>query len=105
LNISMLGGHLIDGLTSYISIYDPLGMGLPTYSELHPASNLLMNIWPPLYPIVKFLLVVLIILLFDVFYREETYRYERLVNLLKIGVFILGFAPGVRDLLRVTMGV
>ncbi len=105
LNISMLGGHLIDGLTSYISIYDPLGMGLPTYSELHPASSLLMNIWPPLFPIVKSLLVVFIILLFDVFYREETYRYERLVNLLKIGVFILGFAPGTRDLLRVTMGV
>jgi len=105
INLSMIGGHLIDGLTSYISIYDPLNLGLPSYSELHPASNLLMNIWPPLFPIVKFILIISIILLLDVLYREETYRYRNLINLLKIGIFILGFAPGIRDVLRVTMGV
>lgn len=105
LNLSMIGGHLIDGLTSYISIYDPFNMGLPSYSELHPASNLLMNIWPPLFPIVKFILIVAIILLLDVVYAENSERYRNLINLLKIGIFILGFAPGTRDLLRVTMGV
>ncbi|KYK23067.1 hypothetical protein AYK25_06810 [Thermoplasmatales archaeon SM1-50] len=105
LNLSMLGGHLIDGITSYVSIYDPLRMGLPTYIEKHPASNTLMDIWPPLFPLVKFLLIILVIFVFDVFYKKELERYPRLINLLKIGIFILGVSPGLRDLLRVTMGV
>jgi len=105
LNLSMLAGHLIDGLTSYISIYDPFFMGLPSYVEKHPASNSLMELWPPLFPIVKFLLIILVIYIFDVAYKKELDRYSRLVNLLKIGIFILGVSPGLRDLLRVTMGV
>jgi uncharacterized membrane protein len=105
LNLSMLVGHLIDGFTSYISIYDPFNMGLPSYVEKHPASNGLMELWPPLFPIVKFLLIILIIYLFDIAYKKELQKYTRLVNLLKIGIFILGVSPGLRDLLRVTMGV
>jgi uncharacterized membrane protein len=105
LNLSMLAGHLMDGLTSYISIYDPLHMGLPSYIEKHPASNGLMELWPPLFPIVKFLLIILVIYLFDVLYKKELQKYARLVNLLKIGIFILGVSPGFRDLLRVTIGV
>jgi uncharacterized membrane protein len=105
LNLSMLAGHLIDGITSYVSIYDPLHMGLPSYIEKHPASNGLMELWPPLFPIVKFLLIILVIYLFDVVYKKELTKYSQLVNLLKIGIFILGVSPGLRDLLRVTMGV
>jgi len=105
LNLSMLAGHLIDGITSYVSIYDPLQMGLPSYIEKHPASNSLMEAWPPLFPIVKFLLIILVIYVFDILYKKELERYSRLVNLLKIGIFILGVSPGLRDLLRVTLGV
>jgi len=105
LNIAMLSGHLVDGLTSYVSIYDPLRMGLPSYLEKHPASNFLMELWPPLFPIVKFILIIMVIYLFDIMYKEELRHHQTLVNLLKIGIFILGVSPGVRDLLRVTMGV
>lgn len=105
LNLSMLAGHLIDGITSYVSIYDPLHMGLPSYIEKHPASNGLMELWPPLFPIVKFLLIIMVIYVFDIVYKKELEHYSRLVNLLKIGIFILGVSPGLRDLLRVTMGV
>jgi len=105
LNLSMLAGHLIDGITSYVSIYDPLSMGLPSYLEKHPASNSLMELWPPLFPIVKFLLIIMVIYVFDIAYKKELIKYSRLVNLLKIGIFILGVAPGLRDLLRVTIGV
>jgi uncharacterized membrane protein len=105
LNLSMLAGHLIDGITSYVSIYDPLQMGLPSYIEKHPASNGLMEVWPPLFPIVKFLLIILVIYVFDIMYKKELERYSRFVNLLKIGIFILGVSPGLRDLLRVSMGV
>ena len=104
LNLAMLFGHLMDGLTSYISIKDPLGMGL-NYSEKHPASNVLLDIWGPLFPIVKFLLIIAVIYVFDVLYKDELKNHLTLVNLLKIGILILGFSPGLRDLLRVTIGV
>ncbi len=105
LNLAMLFGHQLDGIASYISIYDPLRMGLPSYIEKHPASDWILQIWPPLFPIIKFLLIIIVIYLFDVYYKEELADQRRLVNLVKIGIFILGFAPGFRDLLRVTMGV
>ena len=104
LNLAMLSGHLIDGLTSYISIKDPFGMGL-FYAEKHPASNALLNIWGPLFPIVKFFLIIIVIYVFDIMFKEELKNHINLVNLLKIGILILGFSPGLRDLLRVTMGV
>ena len=104
LNLAMLAGHLLDGITSYISIKDPLCMGL-SYAEKHPASNALLNIWGPLFPIVKFILIIVVIYVFDVLYKDELKDHLTLVNLLKIGILILGFSPGLRDLLRVTMGV
>lgn len=104
LNLAMLSGHLIDGVTSYISIKDPFMMGL-FYAEKHPASNLLLNIWGPLFPIVKFVLIMVVIYVFDILYKEDLKDYINMINLLKIGILILGFSPGLRDLLRVTMGV
>ncbi|UCF50163.1 MAG: DUF63 family protein [Thermoplasmatales archaeon] len=104
LNLAMLSGHLIDGITSYISIKDPFSMGL-SYAEKHPASNVLLNIWGPLFPIVKFLLIIFVIYVFDIMFKDELKDHITLVNLLKIGILILGFSPGLRDLLRVTMGV
>ncbi len=105
LNLAMIGGHMIDGIASYISIYDPLNMDLIQYAEKHPASNFLMEVWPPLFPIMKFVLIIVVIYVFDVLYKKELKHHMRLVNLLKIGILILGFSPGLRDLLRVTMGV
>jgi uncharacterized membrane protein len=104
LNLAMISGHLIDGITSYISIKDPFSMGL-SYAEKHPASDVLLNIWGPLFPIVKFVLIIIVIYVFDVLFKEDLKNYFTLVNLLKIGILILGFSPGLRDLLRVTMGV
>ncbi len=104
LNLAMLSGHLIDGLTSYISIKDPFLMGL-NYAEKHPASNLLLEIWGPLFPIIKFILIIVVIYIFDIYFKDELKNYLNLVNMLKICILILGFSPGLRDLLRVTMGV
>lgn len=104
LNLTMLSGHLIDGVTSYISVKDPLVLGL-NYAEKHPASNFLLETWGPSFPVVKFILIIVVIYVFDVLYKEELKYHLNLVNLLKICIIILGFSPGVRDLLRVTMGV
>jgi len=105
LTLFMILGPMLDGISSYISIYDPLQMGLPSYVEKHPASDFLMQIYPPLFPIVKFMLIIIVIYVFDVLYKEDLQKHPQLANLLKIGIFLLGFAPGLRDLLRVGMGV
>jgi len=99
LNLAMLAGHMLDGITTYISI---IWLG---YGEKHPASNVLLNIWGPLFPIVKFILIIVVIYVFDILYRDELKNHLNLVNLLKIGIFIIGFSAGLRDILRVTMGV
>jgi len=104
-NLALIAGHMIDGVTTYVSIYDPFNMGLPLYSEKHPASDILLNIWGPLFPIVKFVLIIVVIYVFDILYKEELKNYRHFVNILKTVIFILGFAPGFRDLLRVMMGV
>ena len=100
----MLSGYLIDSLTSYMSIKDPLKMGL-SFADKHPASNTLLEIWGPLFSIVKFLLIIIVIYVFDTLYKDKLKNYLTLVNLIKIGILILGFSPGLRDLLRITMGV
>ena len=41
----------------------------------------------------------------DVVYKNELKNYMSLLNILKIGILILGLSPGIRDLLRVTMGI
>lgn len=105
LNLAMIAGHLIDGIATYISIYDPLSMNLPLYMEKHPASNAVLELWPPLFPIIKFILIVVVIYIFDILYKKELQNHQRFVNLMKIAIVILGFSPGVRNLLRVTMGV
>lgn len=104
LNLSLIFGHQLDGITTYISIKDPLNLGL-RYIEKHPASDSLLNIWGPLFPITKFVLIIVVIYIFDILYKEELKSHLTLVNLLKIGILILGFSPGLRGLLRVTMGV
>jgi uncharacterized membrane protein len=88
LNLAMIMGHMLDGFASYISIYNPLNMDIIRYTEKHPV-----------------LLIILVIYVFDVLYKEELKDHRQFVNILKIVIFILGFAPGLRDLLRVMMGV
>ncbi|HEX17408.1 MAG TPA: DUF63 family protein [Thermoplasmatales archaeon] len=104
LNLSMIFAHALDGFTSYVTIYDPFGMGIPIYGEKHPVSLFFMDVSSGiLYPIVKIFLIVLIIYIFEISEREK--EYGDMVNLLRIAVFILGFSPGLRDLLRVTISV
>jgi uncharacterized membrane protein len=105
INLLMVFGHMLDGFTSWISLKDPFGFGLPLYSEKHPIPDFLMGIWGPLYPITKFILIIAIIYLLDVYYKGELKKAPLLVGLLKICIIILGFAPGTRDILRVAMGV
>ena len=86
LNLAILTGHMMDGITSYISIKDPFLMGL-SYSEKHPASNVLLELWGPLFPMAKFVLIIVVIYVFDILYKDELKHHLTLVNLT---IFIIG---------------
>jgi uncharacterized membrane protein len=90
---------MIDGWTSYIAV-SMLG-----YGEKHPLPRLIMESCGIGYPILKLGMILAIIYLLDVVFREELKDKPLLTNLIKIFIFALGFSPGVRDLLRVVMGV
>ena len=96
---------MLDGWTSYIAVKDPFNLGL-VYDEKHPLPLFIMDsLHGVIYPLVKLVMVLLIIYLIDTPFQDELKKYPNLGNLLKISILILGFSPGLRDLLRVIMGI
>ena len=112
MNLALVAGHMVDGLSTWVALNDPLGFGIPAYSEKHPFSDFLLRYWDGfLFPATKLLMVLVVAWLMD---REfltpaadgRSFHDERnMVGLVKMAIFVLGFAPGLRDLLRLSMGV
>lgn len=104
-NQSLVFAHMFDGWSTYLAIGDPFGWGIAGYGEKHPVSDFFLGFADGLgFPIVKFLMIVLIIHLLDSEATYEDEAEENLVGLVKFAIFILGFAPGLRDVTRVVMG-
>ena len=96
---------MLDGWASFIAVKDPFSLNL-IYGEKHPIPKFLMDHVHGLsYPLVKLAMVLIVIYLIDTPFKQELEKYVNLKNLLKLAIFILGFAPGFRDLLRVIMGI
>jgi len=105
INLSLIFGHMIDGWTSYLAVVDPLNMGI-SYGEKHPIPLFLMEIGNGIaYPLAKLLVVIIIIFGTDVYLKEDLADHARLTNLVKFFVLILGLSPGLRDILRIIMGI
>ncbi|KAA0002815.1 MAG: DUF63 family protein [Thermoplasmata archaeon] len=104
LNLSLIFAHMLDGWTSYFAIVDPFHMGL-SYGEKHPLPLFLMQKFGLSYPIIKFVIVIAIIYAMDVYLKEELKERLTLANLIKFFILILGLSPGLRDMLRIAMGI
>jgi uncharacterized membrane protein len=103
-NLSLVFAHMFDGWSTYLAISDPFGWGIAGYGEKHPVSDFFLGFADGLgFPIVKFLMIALVIYLLDAEEYEDEAE-ENLVGLVKFAIFILGFAPGLRDVTRVMMG-
>lgn len=103
INVALVFGHVIDGVATWVALEDPFGFGLPQYSEKHPFSEFLLRYWNGfLFPAAKLAMVLVVAWVLD---REAKEEDRNLVGLVKMAIFVLGFAPGLRDLLRLTMGV
>ncbi|HVL46948.1 MAG TPA: DUF63 family protein [Candidatus Thermoplasmatota archaeon] len=109
LSVLMLLGHMIDGIATWIATQDPFDMGIPPYGEKHPLSDafLQLGLGGLGFPLMKFVMIVAIIWLLNrEFHREGATDADRnLVGLIQMAIFVLGFAPGVRDVARVVMGI
>ena len=117
INVALVLGHMIDGIATWVALEGTDLFGLPTYSEKHPFSDFLLRFGGGAlkgfgFPIAKLLMVLVVVWVLD----RETARAapsgdaawsdeRNLVGLVKMAIFVLGFAPGLRDLLRLSMGV
>ncbi len=103
LNIGVLFAQLLDAAATFVGI-DHFG-----YQEKHVLPDALIQATGTafvMFPL-KLVLVFFIIYFMDVAYRKELEEggFKELNGLLKLCVIILGLAPGMRDMLRLAMGV
>lgn len=98
INISLIFSHALDALTTYFAVIDPLHFGIK-YGEKHPLPDFLMKRFYGIsYPMIKILVVLGII------YAIDDLK-ENLKNTIKFFILFLGLSPGLRDLLRIMLGI
>lgn len=97
---AVVGAHALDGTTTWMVLRDPLGLGFHSFAEKNPVSLALVQIsngWP--YFALKLVLPVLLLLAVRV---DE--GQDRLQAFLLLAVFVLGYGPGMSNLLQVLFG-
>ena len=93
--------HYIDGAATF------RGLDVYGYGEKHVLPNLLIGAagTAAVMLLLKFLVITAVVYLLDIAYKEDLDRSPTLAWLVKVAVLVLGLAPGIRDALRLTMGV
>lgn len=98
-SLALFGAHFLDASATFA------GIDFYHYAEKHPlpiaAIGIFGSAW--IMYVLKFIVVFLVIYLLDIEYSSQL--SENAKWLVKICVFILGAAPGIRDLLRIGLGV
>ena len=98
--LAVVGAHALDGATTWMVLRDPLGLGFHSFSEKNPLSLALVELsngWP--YFAVKLALPVVLLSVIKVEPGQE-----RLHAFLLLAVFVLGYGPGMSNLLQVLLG-
>lgn len=100
-NLIMFFSHLLDGAATY------RGIDLYGYGEKHVLPTFLIDVTGTAASmlLLKFVMVLLLIYLIDVLFREELARAVPLGNVMKFAIIFLGLAPGARDTVRIALGV
>lgn len=94
-NFSALSAHLFDATTTFVAV-DFYG-----YGEQHVLPSTLTNITGTafvMYPL-KITVILLALYVIDIYIEDRTVK-----NTLKLAIFILGLAPGLRNFLSLSMG-
>ncbi len=97
INSILIFSHGIDAFTTYIAVSNPFGFNI-NYGEKHPLPSLLLSFNGLTYPAIKIIVILLII------YGVEELK-KNLKNAIKFMILFLGLAPGLRDFLRILLGI
>ncbi|GEM_PF-699130 len=108
LNLMMIFAQMTDAIAS------SMGIDFFPYSEKHVLPKMLIDFFEKLglslpattamMPF-KFLIVMLVIYMIDVASKEEVKMYPNMVGLVKMAIIMLGIGPGIRNVVRLAMGV
>ncbi|MCX6653456.1 MAG: DUF63 family protein [Methanomassiliicoccales archaeon] len=101
INLAMFFAHFLDGSATF------RGVDIYGYSEKHVLPTFLIDLagTAAVVLLFKLLLVLVLIWVLDFLFAKDLERYPNLSNIIKFGVIFLGLAPGVRDILRISIGV
>jgi uncharacterized membrane protein len=101
INVALFFGHLLDASATFIAIdyYD--------YFEKHVVPTLFIDLvgTAAVMFVLKIVLIGVVIYVIDVKFRDDLKSSPNLVGLVKACVLILGLAPGIRDAVRLGMGL
>ena len=95
INFSIVLAHLFDASTTYVAVE------YFNYTEQHVlpnALNQLFDTYLTLFPM-KLIVIVAVLYIIDQYFEDQTIK-----NLLKLTVFVLGLAPGLRNILTLILG-
>jgi len=98
INGMLIFGHMVDGITTYFAVANPFSWEI-NYGEKHPLPDFLMKNFHGIgYPLLKLLVIL------GVIYVVNDLK-ENLKNTVKFFILFLGLSPGLRDVLRILLGV
>ncbi len=99
--VMLFASHYLDGAATW------RGVDVHGYSEKHVIPSLLIELTGTAAVMVplKFAVVTFVVYLMEIAYREDLEDSPNLAWLVKVAVMVLGLAPGMRDMLRLAMGV
>jgi uncharacterized membrane protein len=99
--IMLFASHYLDGAATW------RGIDVHGYSEKHVIPSFLISLTGTaavMLPL-KFAVVTFVVYLMEVAFKEDLKDSPNLSWLVKVAVMVLGLAPGMRDMLRLAMGV
>lgn len=101
MNLLIIFAHLFDASATF------RGMQHYGYVEKHVLPSLAIEALgtPAVMYLLKVPLIIVIIYVLDVLYARELEAYPRLKVLIKFVIITLGMAPGLRNTIRLAMGV
>ncbi|ADC48006.1 hypothetical protein mru_2156 [Methanobrevibacter ruminantium M1] len=96
INLSIISAHMFDASTTFVAVE------FFNYSEQHVLANTLYQLFDTsitMFPM-KIIVIVAVLYIIDQYFDDETIK-----SLLKLTVFVLGLAPGLRNFLTMAIGV
>ncbi|WP_455393201.1 DUF63 family protein [[Eubacterium] cellulosolvens] len=101
INLILFFGHFLDASATFIAI-DYYG-----YVEKHVLPVFLIEILDTaaIMYLLKALIIIVVVYFMDILYKKDFQNNPMLAGLVKIAILVLGLGPGLRDVLRLGLGV